>query len=81
MEEDLLFSKESFKYQNFQFKIMSKETITFQKVVTYTLPELEWNSADAWYTNLEERLFNLNVQGSYSKGGIKINAGYSDHLS
>ena len=57
---------------------MSNEAITFQKVVTYTLPELEWNDADAWYKNLEERLFNLNVQGIYNKGGIKINAGYSE---
>jgi len=56
---------------------MSNEAITFQKVVTYTLPELEWDNADAWYKNLEERLYNLNVQGMYNKGGIKINAGYS----
>ena len=57
---------------------MANEAITFQKVVTYTLPELDWDSAEAWYKNLEERLLNLNVQGNYNRGGIKINAGYSE---
>lgn len=42
----------------------SDDTITFDKVETYSMPELDWDSAEAWYENIEERLVNLNSLGA-----------------
>lgn len=42
----------------------SDDVITFTKVETYTLPELEWDDAQLWYDTIQERLTGLNSRGN-----------------
>ena len=61
--EGLLFLRESFKYQKDLSIIMaSKDTITFVKKKTYTLPEDDWDSLDSWYDNV---VSNINFISSW----------------
>jgi hypothetical protein len=53
----------------------SDDVITFTKVETYTLPELEWDDAQLWYDTIQERLTNLNSRGV--SRNIKIPAQYA----
>ena len=41
----------------------SKETITFKRVVTYDMPEYNWDDAQAWYDELTKNLKGLNSLG------------------
>ena len=42
----------------------SKDTITFSKVKTYTLPEFEWDSSSKWYADFEKRVTGFNSLGN-----------------
>jgi uncharacterized protein YdhG (YjbR/CyaY superfamily) len=53
----------------------SDDVITFTKVETYTLPELEWDDAQLWYDTIQERLTGLNSRGV--SRNIKIPAQYA----
>ena len=36
------------------------EIIQFKKIVTYEMPEGNWNDAEKWYKNVYDSIYNLN---------------------
>ncbi len=54
----------------------SKDTITFSKVKTYSMPEESWDSADNWLADFKKRLAGYNGNGDANN--IKMDAKYND---
>ncbi len=54
----------------------SKDTITFSKVKTYSMPEDSWDSADEWFADFKKRLAGFNGVGGAKT--IKMDAKYAD---
>ena len=54
----------------------SKDTITFSKVKTYSMPEESWDSADNWLADFKKRLAGYNGNGGANN--IKMDAKYND---
>jgi len=52
------------------------EIIQFKKIVTYEMPEENWNNADEWYKNIYDSIYNLNSPFSGSSGNINITSRY-----